>query len=145
MLNLEKAMQNSIASNKPFSLLMIDGDSLRVYNSINYAAGDEMIRAMSAVFRNHLRPNDFVARWRTGDEFVVILPDTSIEGAKIIGERFRLAVKEASKGWLFPSTISIGVASYPAHGDNINSLIDNAESAYKCAKQRGKDQVVLAD
>ena len=124
---------------------MIDGDNIRIYNSINYAAGDEMIRAMSTVFRNSLRPNDFVARWRSGDEFIAVLPDTPVEGAKIIGERFRLAVKEASQTWMFPVTISIGIANYPAHGDTINALIDKAEAANKRAKERGKDQVMLAD
>src|SRR5574341_815101 len=145
LLNMEQTLQNSITNRKSFSLLLIDGDNIRAYNSINYAAGDEMIREMSAVFRNNLRPNDFVARWRSGDEFIAILPDTPSEGAKIIGERFRIAVKEASKSWLFPTTISIGIASFPTHGDNINSLIDIAESANKRAKEQGKDQVVLAD
>jgi diguanylate cyclase (GGDEF)-like protein len=145
MLNLEKAIQNSIASSKPFSMMMIDGDNIRAYNSINYAAGDEMIRDMCAVYKENVRPSDFVARWRAGDEFIVILPDTSIEGAKIIGERFRLAVKEASQTWRFPITISIGIATYPIHGNNINSLIDKAETANKHAKDQGKDQVVLAD
>jgi len=145
LLNMEQTLQNSISDRQPFSLLLIDGDNIRAYNNINYAVGDEMIRKMSAVFKNNLRPNDFVARWRSGDEFVVILPDTPIEGAKIIGERFRLAVKEASKSWLFPTTISIGVASYPFHGDNTDSLIDKAESANKRAKEQGKDQVVIAD
>lgn len=145
MRNLEKAIQNSIASSKPFSMMMIDGDNIRAYNSINYAAGDEMIRDMCAVYKENVRPSDFVARWRAGDEFIVILPDTSIEGAKIIGERFRLAVKEASQTWRFPITISIGIATYPIHGDNINSLIDKAETANKHAKDQGKDQVVLAD
>ena len=145
MRNLEKAIQNSIASSKPFSMMMIDGDNIRAYNSINYAAGDEMIRDMCAVYKENVRPSDFVARWRAGDEFIVILPDTSIEGAKIIGERFRLAVKKASQTWRFPITISIGIATYPIHGDNINSLIDKAETANKHAKDQGKDQVVLAD
>lgn len=145
LLNMEQTLQNSITNHKAFSLLLIDGDNIRAFNSINYAVGDEMIRKMSTVFKDNLRPNDFVARWRSGDEFVVILPDTPIEGAKIIGERFRLAVKEASKSWLFPTTISIGVASYPIHGDNINSIIDKAESANKHAKEQGKDQVVLAE
>ncbi len=145
MRNLEKAIQNSIASSKPFSMMMIDGDNIRAYNSINYAAGDEMIRDMCAVYKENVRPSDFVARWRAGDEFIVILPDTSIEGAKIIGERFRLAVKEASQTWRFPITISIGIATYPMHGDNINSLIDKAETANKHAKDQGKDRVVLAD
>ena len=143
--NLQKAIENSAANHRPFSMLLIDGDNIRIYNSINYAAGDEMIRDMSVVFKNNLRPSDFVARWRAGDEFIVILPDTSIEGAKIIGERFRLAVKEASQAWKFPVTISIGIATYPMHGDNINSLIDKAETANKHAKDQGKDRVVLAD
>jgi GGDEF domain-containing protein len=95
LLNLEQTLQISITDCNPFSLLLIDGDNIRLYNTINYATGDGMIRDMSAVFKNNLRPNDFVARWRTGDEFIVILPDTPVEGAKIIGERFRLAVKEA--------------------------------------------------
>jgi diguanylate cyclase (GGDEF)-like protein len=145
LLHMEKAIQNSRASNKPCSVLMIDGDSIRVYNSINYAAGDEMIRDMSFVFKDNIRPNDFVARWRAGDEFIVILPDTAIEGAKIIGERLRLAVKEASRSWRFPVTISIGIASYPTHGEYVDSLIDKMESANKRAKNQGKNQVVLAD
>ena len=145
LLNMDQVLQNSTTNRKSFSILLIDGDNIRAYNSINYAAGDEMIRDLSAVFKTNLRPNDFVARWRSGDEFIVILPDTASEGAKIIGERFRLAVKEASQTWRFPVTISIGIASYPTHGENINSLIDKAESANKRAKDQGKDQVVLAD
>lgn len=145
MLNMEQVLKNSTAEHRAFSMLLIDGDNIRAYNSINYAAGDEMIRDMCAVFRDNVRPNDFVTRWRSGDEFLIILPDTPAEGANIIAERIRLAVKEASKTWRFPVTISIGIASYPTHGENINTLIDKAESANKHAKDQGKDQVVLAD
>ena len=145
LLHMERALQNSMVSHKPFSVLMIDGDNIRIYNSINYAAGDEMIRDMSFVFKDTLRPNDFIARWRTGDEFIAILHDTPIEGAKIVGERLRLAVKEVSRSWRFPVTISIGVATYPTHGDYMDTLIDKAESANKRAKEHGKNQVVLAD
>lgn len=145
LFNMEQTLQKSATNRKSFSVLLIDGDNIRVYNSINYAAGDEMIRDMCAVFKSNLRPNDFVARWRSGDEFIVVLPDTPGEGARIIGERFRLAVKTASQTWRFPVTISIGVASYPIHGDNINALVDEAESANKRAKDQGKDQVVLAE
>lgn len=145
MLTLEQALQDAVTNHKTFSILMMDGDNIRIYNTINYAAGDQMIRDMCTVYRNNLRPSDFVARWRSGDEFVAILPDTSSEGAKVIGERFRLAVKEASKTWPFPVTISIGVATYPIHGEDIDSLIDKVESANKRAKDLGKDQVVIAD
>lgn len=145
LLTMDQALQESTINRKTFSLLLIDADNLRAYNSINYAAGDQMIRDISAVFKSHLRPNDFVARWRSGDEFMVILPDTPSESAKIIGEIFRLAVKEASQMWRFSVTVSIGIASYPTHGDDINSLIDKAESANKRAKDQGKDQVVVAE
>jgi diguanylate cyclase (GGDEF)-like protein len=145
MLIMEQVLQNSTANHRSFSMLLIDGDNIRAYNSINYAAGDEMIRDLCAVFNDHVRPNDFVNRWRSGDEFMIILPDTPIRGANIIGERIRLAVKEASKAWRFPVTISIGIASYPMHGEDINTLIDKAETANKRAKDQGKDQVVIAD
>jgi diguanylate cyclase (GGDEF)-like protein len=104
-----------------------------------------MIHDMGAVFKNNLRPSDFVARWRSGDEFIAVLPDTTGEGAKVVGERFRLAVKEASRSWRFPTTISIGIAVYPTHGNGIAALVDRAESALQRAKSQGKDQVILAD
>jgi diguanylate cyclase (GGDEF)-like protein len=145
LLNMERTLQYSITNQKPFALLMIDGDNIRVYNNINYAAGDEMIRDMSTVLKENIRPSDFVARWRTGDEFMVILPDTQVEGARIIGERLRLAIKKASKTWRFITTISIGIAFYPNHGETIDILIDKAEAANKRAKDQGKNQVVLAE
>jgi diguanylate cyclase (GGDEF)-like protein len=145
LVSLDQMLEIAQANQSPYSIMMIDGDNIRIYNNINYAAGDTMIRDMGAVFKKNLRPSDFVARWRTGDEFLVILPDTPIEGAKIIGERFRLAIKEASKDWRFPTSISIGIASYPTHGKDINILIDKAEAANKRAKDQGKDQVVVAE
>ena len=145
MINMEKAARNAMVSHKPFSIMMIDGDNIRAYNSINYAAVDEMIRDLSAAFKEKVRPSDFVARWRTGDEFMIILPDTPATGAGILGERIRLAVREASETWLFPVTVSIGIASYPTHAENIDALVDKAEGANKRAKDQGKDRVVLAD
>jgi diguanylate cyclase (GGDEF)-like protein len=144
LLILDKTLKSASASHTSFAMLLIDGDNIRAYNNINYAAGDEMIRDMCAVFKQNVRPNDFVSRWRSGDEFMVILPETSIDNAKIMAERIRTAVKNASQTWKFPVTISIGVASYPENGDNINALIDKAETANKRAKIQGKDQVVLA-
>lgn len=145
LLSMERTLHDSASNHKQFSILLIDGDNIRVYNSVNYAAGDEMIRTMSAVLKSNLRPDDIVARWRSGDEFLIILPDTPAEDARKIGERFRLAIKEESKTWKFPVTISIGVACYPTHGDGITELVDKAESANKHAKDQGKDRVVLAE
>jgi len=144
LVKIEKAIQDA-ATDQTFSILLIDGDDLHKFNEVSYAAGDEAIQKKGMVLTENLRPGDFVARWRTGDEFIVILLNTEEEGAKVVAERFRLAIKEASSAWILPSSISIGVATYPKHGNNTNELVDAAESALKRAKDEGKDRVVLAE
>lgn len=138
-------IEKEIAAKQPFTLLLMDGDNTREYNNISYACGDDMIRRISAVLSEKLRPGDFLARWRAGDEFVAILPNTSCEGGRIVGERFRLSIKEASLNWMFPITITTGVATYPEQGGNADTMVDAAEKALKKGKDRGKDQVVLAE
>ena len=138
-------MEKAIASKQLFSVMLIDGDNLRLYNTINYAAGDDAIQKMGVVFTENLRPGDFIARWRAGDEFVAILPNTTGEGARVVGERFCSGIRDASKNWSFSTSISIGIAIYPRHGDHVNALVDAAEAANKQAKDEGKDRVVLAD
>jgi len=140
LLKLEK----EISSGREFAFLLMDGDNLRLFNSINYAAGDEAIQNMGRVLSEQLRPGDFFARWRAGDEFIAILPGTSREGAKTVGERCCAALREASKAWKFPTSISVGVAMFPKDGNHINALVDAAEAANKQAKDAGKDRVVLA-
>lgn len=138
-------LEKEISSKQQFSVMLIDGDNLRLYNKINYAAGDEVIQKMGSIFTENLRPGDFIARWRSGDEFIAILPNTSGEGAKVVGDRLCLGIREASKNWAFPTSISIGVAIYPKHGEHANALVDTAEAANKQAKDEGKDRVVLAE
>lgn len=141
LLKLEKA----ITAKQPFAVLLMDGDNTRAYNNVSYACGDDMIRKISAVLSEKLRPGDFLARWRSGDEFMAILPDTSGESGRVVGERFRLSVKDASLNWMFPITITTGVATYPEHGSDVESMVDAAEKAMKQGKDEGKDQVVLAE
>jgi diguanylate cyclase (GGDEF)-like protein len=141
LLKLEK----EIAAKQPFAVLLMDGDNTRAYNNVSYACGDDMIRKISAVLSEKLRPGDFLARWRSGDEFMAILPNTSGESGRIIGERFRLSIKEASLNWMFPITITTGVATYREHGSDVDSMVDAAEKAMKQGKDNGKDQVILAE
>ncbi len=145
LLKMDKTIHDAVVSNQSFSILLIDGDNLRRYNNISYATGDELIQNMGRVLSEHLRPEDFIARWRTGDELIAILPNTSTEGARIVGERFCAAIREASKNWKFPTSISIGIAIYPKHGDDVNVLVNAAETANKHAKDGGKDRVVIAE
>lgn len=137
-------IDKEIASKQPFAVLLMDGDNIRAYNNVSYACGDDMIQKISAVLSEKLRPGDFLARWRSGDEFIVILPNTVGEGGRIVAERFSSALKEASLRWMFPVTITIGVATYPNHGEDVNTLVDSAEKAMKKGKDDGKDRVILA-
>ena len=141
LLRLEKA----ISSKQPFAILLMDGDELTRYNNISYAAGDDMIHKISMVLTEKLRPGDFVARWRAGDEFIAVLPDTTADGAMTVGERFRSAIREESQTWRFPTSISIGIAMYPKQGNDIDTLVDAAELSMKKAKEAGKDRVILAE
>jgi diguanylate cyclase (GGDEF)-like protein len=141
---LDLALAEASLQKKTLSLCLLDGDDLRRYNSSDYAAGDEAIRKISAVLSSSLRPNDFLGRWRMGDEFILILPETDIHEASAVGERLRAAVESASKDWLYPTTISIGISCCPQHGKQAADLLDFAEQALKIAKSQGKNKVVLA-
>jgi diguanylate cyclase (GGDEF)-like protein len=139
---LEHALHNAENDNGKFSILFIDGDNLRLYNDISYSAGDEMIRNLGETLARHLRPGDFLARWRVGDEFFVILPNTSSEKALYVAERLRAAVEKESKAWHIPVSVSIGVADYPIKGTSSYELLYAAEQAEKQAKESGKNQAV---
>ena len=92
-----------------------------------------------------IRPNDFAGRWRFGDEFIIILPQTSIKDAVNVADGVRRAIEETSKAWMFPVTVSIGVVEYPIHGSTVDELVNNAERALKIAKTAGKNRAVVAE
>lgn len=137
-------MEKEISERRPFALLLMDGDNLTRYNNISYATGDAMIQKIGAILMENLRPGDFVARWRAGDEFIAVLPNTNNAGAEVVGNRICTAIREASKAWRYPTSITIGIAEHPAHGITTYSLVDIAEGALKMGKQAGKDRVVKA-
>lgn len=142
---LEGFVEDAEVSKAKFSFFLIDGDNLGQYNDISYMLGDEMIKKLGTTLKQGLRPNDFIARWRSGDEFIVVLPDTSLEGANHIGYRLKERVKEISQAWRFPVTVSIGVVSYPHNGKTVDDLIDCAERALRLAKAQGKDCVAVIE
>jgi diguanylate cyclase (GGDEF)-like protein len=142
---MKRALQQSQRNNDVFSILFIDGDNLRLYNDISYSAGDEMLRQLAQLLLQHLRPGDFIARWRVGDEFLVLLPATTKDGAFVVAERLRSEVEITSKVWKFPITISIGISTYPLNGTTINELLLAVEKAAKHSKDHGKNQITALD
>lgn len=141
---LDLTLAEAESKESGFSLFLIDGDDLKRYNTVSYAAGDKLISQIASVLMGAIRPGDFVGRWRFGDEFIVLLPDTQIKDAVPIADRIRAGVKETSQTWLFPVTVSVGVVEYTLHGSSVDDLVRQAEGALKQAKTAGKNRTVVA-
>ena len=139
----ESMIQSHQENKELFAILLIDGDDLRKYNKISYLEGDQMIARLGGLLRDVIRPLDFLARWRTGDEFLILLDNTSVDQAVQLGNRLLDAVSSGSKEWTYPITISIGVSGYPDHGNSITELIHQAELGLSKAKDQGKNQVYV--
>jgi diguanylate cyclase (GGDEF)-like protein len=141
---LDLTLAEATTKQQYFTLLLIDGDDLKRYNAVSYADGDKLISQISSVLIATMRPNDFVGRWRFGDEFIVLLPETSIKEAVSVADRIRVAMEETSQSWLFPVTVSVGVVEYPIHGSTVDELVTRTEWALKNAKAAGKNRTVIA-
>lgn len=138
---LHEAITRAAEQQRRFAVLMVDGDNLRAFNKISYAVGDAMIQQLSQILANGLRSEDKLARWRLGDEFLILLPDAGAWAATHVANRLVRTVREAT--WELPVTISIGIALFPEHGQDAESLAANVELALTRAKAEGKDQAVL--
>jgi diguanylate cyclase (GGDEF)-like protein len=138
---LHRTIQQAEHGQNDFAILFIDGDNLRYYNDISYSTGDDMLRRLAELLTRHLRPGDFISRWRVGDEFLVLLPSTHGDAAYMVAERLRSAVETISKGWAIPITISIGISCYPSNGRTAEELLANVEKAAKASKDNGKNRI----
>jgi diguanylate cyclase (GGDEF)-like protein len=137
---------------RPFSILMVDSDSLKTVNDrLGHEAGDRLLRLIVQCIQNELRKSpmresDIVARYG-GDEFVVLLPETPHGGAVGVAERIRKGVESSpitSHGQTVTATVSIGIASYPKHGLNVESVLEKADQAMYASKAGGKNRVTVA-
>ncbi len=140
---LEEAVAQAQRERSHFSILIVDGDSLRQYNRFSFSGGDELIQRLGETLRGEIRPTDYLARWRSGDQFFIILPESLPQAAAAVGERMRVAVDTKSKQWIIHSTISVGVASCPQHGKSAQKLLDVAQKALARAKEMGKNRVAI--
>ena len=148
---LEETMEREINRVKRqetyLGVIMMDLDHFKQYNdTFGHSAGDELLRALSNLLKSHIRGEDIACRYG-GEEFLLILPGVSLEVALARAESLRQAVKEMhqhSPG-LKPTTLSLGVAVYPDHGDTGLHLIQAADAALYRAKQAGRDRVMVAE
>lgn len=139
---LQQQLRSFAASSRPFSILMLDIDFFKKINDeFGHMVGDDVLRAFAQTLRGFLRSADFCARFG-GEEFVVILPETSLASALEVGERMRAGIAEApllSKERL-SITVSIGVATIE-DGQSISELFAAADTAVYLSKNEGRNQV----
>ena len=132
-----------------FTVLLIDLDQFKKINDgEGHIAGDEALVEVSNRIQAACRETDILGRWG-GDELVMILPQTSAQDATILTGRLRNDVRQRPvifrTGNHWNATISIGIASYPDHGQIVQDLLESASSALRQAKTSGRDTEVVAD
>jgi diguanylate cyclase (GGDEF)-like protein len=131
---------------RDLSLMMIDSDDLkRVNDTFGHEAGDKLIRAVVTGIRASIKSSDVVARYG-GDEFVCIFPGATASAASGIGERIRAHIADTPlriDDRDVPMSVSIGVASYPRHGQELEIVARNADKALYLSKSGGRNCVTV--
>jgi two-component system cell cycle response regulator len=124
------------------SLVLLDIDHFKALNDTHgHLAGDEVLRGVSAALDECCRAFDTPARYG-GEEFAVVLPQTDAEEALAVAERLREAIAGAR---VEPGvTVSVGVATFPLHGDDPDDLVKAADDALYASKRAGRDRVTSA-
>ena len=136
---LLRELKGSERFKRRMSVMLADLDSFEGYiNKNGEQAGERLLKGIASTFRNVMRNVDAIARLH-GDEFVVLLPETSSESAHTAAERARLAVKAAS-----PVTVSIGIATYPDDARDIEGLFEKAAEALKTSKREGRNRTTVS-
>ncbi|MDD3307730.1 MAG: GGDEF domain-containing protein [Acetobacterium sp.] len=124
-----------------FSIIMLDMDYFKKVNdTYGHNLGDEILIQLVKLLSQEIRKIDMLSRWG-GEEFLIIMPMTDRDGAKIIAERIRIAVAQTPFTRGLRQTCSFGVTTYKK-GESIESFIDRVDKALYEAKITGRNRVI---
>lgn len=144
---LKKLLNDRRRSGTGFSIIMTDLDRFKdVNDNYGHLIGDKVLQAFARLLRDNTRDSDFVARFG-GEEFVLLLPNTSLDNAYVVAENIRhavekLRVKQAKTGVAIGSiTASFGVAMH-RFDESAHELIDRCDKAMYRAKDAGRNRSV---
>jgi two-component system cell cycle response regulator len=144
---LENISRIAKRSGRAFSIIIIDIDDFKQINDLyGHLAGDEYLKTIAALFTQSLREQDIAGRIG-GEEFLIILPETTSDGAFQLAIRIRMNVEKFILNYLghkIRTTISAGVCQYENSLKDINELLDTADQALYESKRSGKNKVMQA-
>ena len=145
---LERELRRAEHSASPLGVIMLDLDHFKRFNdTFGHDVGDLLLRELTGCLQAAVRGGDVVCRYG-GEEFVLVLPDASLETTQARAEHLRAAVKQlvvSHRGQLVGAvTVSGGVAVFPAHGTTAEALIHTADAALYRAKSDGRDRIVVS-
>jgi diguanylate cyclase (GGDEF)-like protein len=138
---LQNEIDRVVRYGDDLSVLMVDVDHFKQVNSeYGHLEGDRVLFELSSVLRNVLRRIDNVGRYG-GEEFLIVLPKTSLTGAGEIAERLRKTVEEAEVGLVSRNiTVSIGMSTF-GEGDGVMDLVERADTRLYESKRLGRNRV----
>lgn len=135
----EAEMERARSSQMPFSVAIVDIDLFKHYNdNFGHLAGDALLRQLAENMNERLRSTDFLARYG-GEEFCALLPQTDLQGAYVLIDALRKAVRQVPS--ISPVSVSAGVATWDGC-ESFESLLARADGALYGAKENGRDRVV---
>lgn len=141
---LEKEVARAKRNNQHFSIVGIDLDFLKKINdTYGHSYGDLAITTIANILKSNARSIDVPARIG-GEEFDVLLPGVSTEGAAAAAERIRKAIESTEIETIGHITGSLGVATYLVHTNNVEELLELTDQAMYASKRNGRNQVTIA-
>jgi diguanylate cyclase (GGDEF)-like protein len=146
---LQNELSRAQRYKRPLSLLFGDIDHFKAINdTFGHLAGDRVIKALATKLRMETRESDHAARYG-GEEFAVILPETTIEDAKVIAERLRSGIESMDityGGNSISISLSFGIADLTDNKKaDIDELISRADKALYHAKEQGRNRCIIFD
>ncbi len=124
---------------RPLSVILFDIDDFKKVNdTFGHDVGDEVLKGVVKRTLSCLRSTDVMGRWG-GEEFLIVLPETDLEGATVLAERIRKAVEDREFEKAGRVTVSLGVADYKK-GESVFDLVRRVDRALYRAKERGKNR-----
>jgi diguanylate cyclase (GGDEF)-like protein/putative nucleotidyltransferase with HDIG domain len=137
-------LEAQLAAGRPFSMVLFDIDDFKQINDLNgHQVGDRALCLVSDAIRRGTRAGDMVFRIG-GEEFCALLPGLTDGNAFTVADALRQNVASMATTLPNPMTVSIGVASFPAHGSTRDELLACADAAMYASKRGGKNRVSIA-